>query len=110
MDAPDPVRCLAVTASASGAGGLISGTMLANWNGPCRLAKSPQPALAVETNVAIKIPAPIDMLIAREIAFMKFLFSAAVHPHALSKAQSGGENWNQSEKKFTTRACGPRSG
>ena len=58
---------------------------------------SPQPAMALEANMAAKMPAPRVVVIARAIAFMKFLFlpranaacilKSAIHDQKMASAK-----------------------
>src|SRR5215472_13742325 len=70
-----------------------------NWNGPCRLERSPQPASALEAKIAEKIAVPTAVENTREIAFIEVPLSAAGDPRAPSKAQAHSGNW-QGSKKF----------
>ena len=72
----------------------------ANLNGSCKFDKSPQPALALETNNVTSIPALRVMVIAREIVLMKFLFLPRVNPAYILKGAIRNEKLARSGKIF----------
>src|SRR5215469_141681 len=67
-----------------------------NWKGPCRLERSPHPAIALEAKIAEKIAVPTAVENTREIAFIEVPLSAADDPRALPKAQRHSGNWQGS--------------
>ena len=107
LDEPPPPRAIALWASADGAAARKWVLAEANTNGPCKLDRSPQPALAWETNIVHNTPAPRVRVITRE--FMKFLFlpreSACTVQGAIGNGKLAGEKkifWGY----FQTRVSG----
>ncbi len=88
----------------------------ANPNSPSRTRRglanyrSPQAALALETNKVTKIPAVTVIVIAREIVFIVFLFLSRANPACTLKSAIRSEKLEPVRKKFYRRALSAEFG